>query len=124
MTPTVLVLLLAMLALILLATKRKHRIRRCVFCVCARVCVGLDTGTLNRVAISPTRPGLMTLAPLALLLLVSLLVADSRLARAVLSGHEAGQEGRVIMAEVEGDTLRQYSQLLRTGTTEIKAGDR
>ena len=55
---------------------------------------------------------------------VSLLVADSRLARAVLSGHEAGQEGRVIMAQVEGDTLRQYSQLLRTGTTEIKAGDR
>ena len=55
---------------------------------------------------------------------VSLLVADSRLARAVLSGHEAGQEGRITMAQVEGDTLRQYSQLLRTGTTEIKAGDR
>ena len=55
---------------------------------------------------------------------VSLLVADSRLAREVLSGHEAGQERRVIMAEVEGDTLRQYSQLLRTGTTEIKSGDR
>ena len=44
--------------------------------------------------------------------------------REVLSGHEAGQEGRIIMAQVEGDTLRQYSQLLRTGTTEIKAGDR
>ena len=55
---------------------------------------------------------------------LSLLVADSRLARAVLSGHEAGQEWRIIMAQVEGDTLRQYSQLLRTGTTEIKAGDR
>ena len=55
---------------------------------------------------------------------VSLLVADSRLARAVLSGHQAGQEGRIIMAQVEGDTLRQYSQLLCTGTTEIKAGDR
>ena len=55
---------------------------------------------------------------------VTLLVADSRLARAVLSGHEAGQEERIIMAQVEGDTLRQYSQLLRTGTTEMKAGDR
>ena len=55
---------------------------------------------------------------------LSLLVADSLLARAVLSGHEAGQEGRITTAQVEGDTLRQYSQLLRTGTTEIKAGDR
>ena len=51
-------------------------------------------------------------------------MADSCLARAVLSGHEAGQEERVIMAQVDGDTLRQYSQLLRTGTTEIRAGDR
>ena len=55
---------------------------------------------------------------------MSLLVADSLLARAVLSGHEAGQEGRIIMAQVEGDTLRQYSQLLHTGTTVMKAGDR
>ena len=55
---------------------------------------------------------------------VSLLVADSRLARAVLRGHEAGQEGRVILAEVEGDTLRQYSQLLCTGTTEISTRHR
>ena len=55
---------------------------------------------------------------------LSLLVADSRLARAVLSDHQAGQEERIIMDQVEGDTLRQYSQLLRTGTTEIKAGDR
>ena len=55
---------------------------------------------------------------------VSLLVADSHLAREVLSGHQAGQEGRITMAQVEGDTLRQYSQLLRTGTTEMKAGDR
>ena len=55
---------------------------------------------------------------------VSLLVADSLLARAVLSGHEAGQEGRITMAQVEGDTLRQYSQLLRTGTMEMKSGDR
>ena len=30
---------------------------------------------------------------------------------------------RVILAQVEGDTLRQYSQLLCTGTAEIKAGD-
>ena len=55
---------------------------------------------------------------------MSLLVADSRLAREVLSGHQAGQEGRIIMAQVEGDTLRQYSQLVRTGTTDIKTGDR
>ena len=55
---------------------------------------------------------------------VSLLVADSRLARAVLSGHIAGQEEWIILDQVEGDTLRQYSQLLRTGTTEMKAGDR
>ena len=56
--------------------------------------------------------------------LMSLLVADSLLARAMLSGYEAGQEGWVIMAQMEGDTLRQYSQLLRTGTTEIRTGDR
>ena len=55
---------------------------------------------------------------------VSLLVADSRLARAVLSGHEAGQAGLVILAQVEADTLRLYSQILRTGATEIRAGDR
>ena len=55
---------------------------------------------------------------------LSLLVADSRLARAVLTGHEVGQEERVIMAEVEGDTLRQYSQLLCTGTTEISTRHR
>ena len=55
---------------------------------------------------------------------LSLLVADSRLARAVLSGHVAGQEEWVILDQVEGDTLRQYSQLVRTGTTDIKTGDR
>ena len=56
--------------------------------------------------------------------LMSLLVADSLLARAMLSGYEAGQEGWVIMAQMEGDTLRQYSQLLHTRTTEIRTGDR
>ena len=55
---------------------------------------------------------------------VSLLVADSRLARAVLSGHQAGQAGLVTLAQVEADTLRLYSQILRTGATEIRAGDR
>ena len=55
---------------------------------------------------------------------VSLLVADSRLARAVLSGHQAGQAGLVTLAQVEADTLRLYSQILLTGATEIKAGDR
>ena len=52
---------------------------------------------------------------------VSLLVADSRLARAVLSGHQAG---RVTLAQVEADTLRLYSQILRTGAAEVRAGDR
>ena len=55
---------------------------------------------------------------------VSLLVADSRLARAVLSGHQAGQEGRVTLAQVEADTLRLYSQILRTGSAEIRTVDR
>ena len=55
---------------------------------------------------------------------VSLLVADSRLARAVLSGHQAGQAGLVTLAQVEADTLRLYSQILCTGATEIRAGDR
>ena len=55
---------------------------------------------------------------------VSLLVADSRLARAVLSGHQAGQAGLVTLAQVEADTLRLYSQILRTGAAEIRAGDR
>lgn len=55
---------------------------------------------------------------------VSLLVADSRLARAVLRGHEAGQAGLVTLAQVEADTLRLYSQILRTGAAEIRAGDR
>ena len=54
---------------------------------------------------------------------VSLLVADSRLVRAVLASHE-GQERLVTLAEVEGDTLRHYAQILRTGKTEMRGGDR
>ena len=50
---------------------------------------------------------------------VSLLVADSRLARAVLASHE-GQERLVTLVGVEGDTLRHYAQILRTGRTEIR----
>ena len=46
---------------------------------------------------------------------VSLLVADSLLAREVLRGHEAGQV--ITLAQVEGDTLRLYSQILRSGST-------
>ena len=53
---------------------------------------------------------------------VSLLVADSLLVREVLRGHEAGQV--IILAQVEGDTLRQYSQILRTGSTIMRTGDR
>ena len=54
---------------------------------------------------------------------VSLLVADSRLARAMLASHE-GQERLVTLAEVEGDTLRHYAEILRTGKTEMRGGDR
>ena len=54
---------------------------------------------------------------------VSLLVADSRLVRAVLVSHE-GQERLVTLAGVEGDTLGHYVQILRTGRTEIRGGDR
>ena len=54
---------------------------------------------------------------------VSLLVADSRLARAVLASHE-GQERLVTLAGVEGDTLGHYVQILRTGGTEIRGRDR
>ena len=50
---------------------------------------------------------------------VSLLVADSRLARAMLASHE-GQERLVTLAGVEGDTLGHYVQILRTGRTEIR----
>ena len=50
---------------------------------------------------------------------VSRLVADSRLARAVLASHE-GQEMLVTLVGVEGDTLRHYAQILRTGRTEIR----
>ena len=52
---------------------------------------------------------------------VSRLVADSRLARAVLARHE-GQER--LVARVEGDTLRHYAQILRTGGTDIRGRDR
>ena len=55
---------------------------------------------------------------------VSLLVADSLLVREVLRGHEAGQERIITLAQVEGDTLRQYSQILRTGSTIMRTGDR
>ena len=54
---------------------------------------------------------------------VSLLVADSRVVRAVLASHE-GQERLVTLAGVEGDTLRHYAQILRTGKTEMRGGDR
>ena len=54
---------------------------------------------------------------------VSLLVADSRLARAMLASHE-GQERLVTLAGVEGDTLGHYAQILRTGRTEVRGGDR
>ena len=54
---------------------------------------------------------------------VSRLVADSRLARAVLASHE-GQERLVTLAGVEGDTLGHYAQILRTGRTEVRGGDR
>ena len=54
---------------------------------------------------------------------LSLLVADSRLAREVLAGHE-GQERFVTLAGVEGDTIRHYAEILRTGRTEIRGGDR
>ena len=54
---------------------------------------------------------------------LSLLVADSRMAREVLAGHE-GQERFVTLAGVEGDTLRHYAQILRTGKTEMRGGDR
>ena len=54
---------------------------------------------------------------------LSLLVADSRVARAVLASHE-GQERLVTLAGVEGDTLRHYAQILRTGKTEMRGGDR
>ena len=54
---------------------------------------------------------------------VSRLVADSRLARAVLAIHE-GQERLVTLAGVEGDTLGHYAQILRTGRTDIRGGDR
>ena len=54
---------------------------------------------------------------------VSRLVADSRLARAVLAGHE-GQERLLTLAGVEGDTLGHYVQILRTGRTDIRGGDR
>ena len=52
-----------------------------------------------------------------------LLVADSRLARAMLASHE-GQERLVTLAGVEGDTLGHYAQILRTGRTEVRGGDR
>ena len=54
---------------------------------------------------------------------VSRLVADSRLARVVLASHE-GQERLVTLAGVEGDTLGHYAQILRTGRTDIRGGDR
>ena len=54
---------------------------------------------------------------------VSLLVADSLLARELLRGYEAGQERLLTLAKVEGDTLRHYSQILRTGST-VMTGDR
>ena len=49
----------------------------------------------------------------------SLLVADSRVVRAVLASHE-DQERLVTLAGVEGDTLGHYVQILRTGGTEIR----
>ena len=55
---------------------------------------------------------------------VSLLVADSLLVREVLRGHEAGQERIITLAQVEGDTLRQYSEILRTGSIVMRTGDR
>lgn len=55
---------------------------------------------------------------------VSLLVADSLLARELLRSHEAGQESLLTLDQVEGDTLRQYSQILHTGSTVIRTGDR
>ena len=55
---------------------------------------------------------------------VSMLVADSLLVREVLRGHEAGQERIITLAQVEGDTLRQYSQILRTGKTVMRTEDR
>ena len=55
---------------------------------------------------------------------VSLLVADSLLVREVLRGHEAGQERIITLAQVEGGTLRQYSQILRTGSIVMRTGDR
>ena len=54
---------------------------------------------------------------------VSRLVADGRLARAVLAIHE-GQERLVTLAGVEGDTLGHYTHILRTGRTKIRGGDR
>ena len=58
---------------------------------------------------------------------VSLLVADSLLAREMLRGHEAGQERLLTLDQVEGDTLRQYSQILRSGirgSTVMRTRDR
>ena len=54
---------------------------------------------------------------------VSLLVADSRVVRAVLASHE-GQEKLVTLVGVEGDTLRHYAKILRTGKTEMRGRDR
>ena len=54
---------------------------------------------------------------------LSLLVADSRMAREVLAGHE-GQKRFVTLAGVEGETLIHYAEILSTGRTEIRGGDR
>ena len=48
---------------------------------------------------------------------LSLLVADSRLAREVLAGHE-GQERFVTLAGVEGETLIHYAEILSTGRSD------
>ena len=55
---------------------------------------------------------------------VSLLVADSLLVREVLRCHEAGQESIITLAQVEGDTLMQYSQLLSSGEMKMAGNKR
>ena len=57
---------------------------------------------------------------------VSLLVADSLLARKVLRGHEEARRGSSPWPRwrAMGNTLRQYSQILRTGSTVINTCDK
>ena len=55
---------------------------------------------------------------------VRVLVADSLLAREELRGHEAGQARLLTLAQVDGDTLRQYCQMSDPPHRELGHEDR